>query len=273
MSETKISFQKPATEPPPPSPRRQEAPAAQLAVNTTPTPSSTAIVPTSPAAGATLEVRQSGEVVSIGFDTEPGFEALQRLGKMFAQSALVPEIYRGNIANCSIAVEMALRMRMNPIMVMQNLYMVHGNPSWASKFLIASFNQTGRFSSIRYRWVGQPGSKERGCVAWAKEKSTGEVVESPLVDWKMVEAEGWSSKKGSKWLTMPDLMFMYRAAAFLVRTTAPELTMGLQTAEESRDLVDLDDRPPAREILGGVAALRAFAIEESDGSGPGRQPE
>src|SRR5690606_30257447 len=49
---------------------------------------------------------------------------------------------------------------------------------------------------------------------------------------------GWSSKNGSKWKTMPDQMFVYRAAAFWQRAYAPDLGMGLQTQEEIHDVYD-----------------------------------
>ena len=52
----------------------------------------------------------------------------------------------------------------------------------------------------------------------------------------MVKAEGWDSKTGSKWKTMPEQMFKYRAAAFWQRAYAPEISMGLQTAEEAIDI-------------------------------------
>lgn len=51
----------------------------------------------------------------------------------------------------------------------------------------------------------------------------------------MVKAEGWLSKTGSKWKTMPQLMFRYRAAAFFARIYAPDITLGMQTAEEIYD--------------------------------------
>ena len=64
------------------------------------------------------------------------FEAMQRMAKMYCSSTIVPEIYRGenNIGNCVIAIDMAMRMEANPLMIMQNLYVVKGNPSWSSKF-------------------------------------------------------------------------------------------------------------------------------------------
>lgn len=167
-----------------------------------------------------------------GFNSNASWELAQRIGKAFAASTLVPEQYRGNLANCIVALEMANRMGASPLMVMQNLYIVHGNPGWSSKFLVASFNQCGRFTSLRYEWT-----KDRtACRAWAIEKETGERIEGPQVSLTMAKDEGWSTKNGSKWKTMPELMLMYRAAAFLIRTYAPEISMGLRTDDELVDI-------------------------------------
>lgn len=167
-----------------------------------------------------------------GFTTGANWELAQRIAKAFAASDMVPQSYRGNVQNCIIALDMANRMGASPFMVMQNLYIVHGTPGWSSKFLIASFNQSGRFSAIRYEW-----SADRSeCTAWAIEKATGERIIGPKVTMEIAKAEGWSTKNGSKWKTMPDLMLMYRAAAFLVRTYAPEIAMGFLTAEEAEDI-------------------------------------
>ncbi|MFC3864596.1 recombinase family protein [Alcaligenes aquatilis] len=181
---------------------------------------------------------QAAPPVVAGFFDLQGFELMQRTAKAFASSSLVPQQYQGNLANCMIAMDMAQRIGANPLMVMQNLYIVHGNPGWSSKFLIATINVCGRYSSLRYEWKGKPGSDDFGCRAWAIEKATDERLDGIWVTWEMVKAEGWHSKKGSKWATMPDQMFVYRAAAFWQRAYAPELGMGLSTAEELADVID-----------------------------------
>ncbi|XVJ69912.1 MAG: recombinase RecT [Rhizobacter sp.] len=169
-----------------------------------------------------------------GFNSQNSWELANRIGKAFAASSLVPAQYQGNVANCIVALEMANRMGASPLMVMQNLYIVHGNPGWSSKFLVACFNQSGRFSALRYEWTPD----RTGCRAWAIEKATGERIDGPQVTMQMAKDEGWSTKSGSKWKTMPELMLMYRAAAFLIRTYAPEISMGLQTNEEIIDTVE-----------------------------------
>lgn len=167
-----------------------------------------------------------------GFNSMGAWELAQRIGKAFAASTLVPQQYQGNVANCIVALEMANRMGASPLMVMQNLYIVHGTPGWSSKFLIACFNQSGRFSALRYEW----NADRTACRAWAVEKATGERIEGPQVSIEIARQEGWSTKNGSKWKTMPELMLMYRAAAFLIRTYAPEISMGLQTDDEIIDI-------------------------------------
>jgi hypothetical protein len=191
----------------------------------------------------TAQIEQMANV-SVGMTTLQGFELAQRAAKCLATSTLVPREYQGNLSNCIIALNMAQRLGADPLMVMQNLYLVHGRPSWSAPFMIASFNQCGRFDSIRYEWRGKQGDKEWGCRAYATEKSSGERIESAWIDWKLVEAEGWNKRQGSKWLTMPQQMFMYRAASWLVRAYAPELSMGLQTIEEMHDVFDARQTAP-----------------------------
>lgn len=176
--------------------------------------------------------------VAMSFFNLDGFELMQRIAKAFSTSDLVPKQYQGNLPNCMIALDMAQRIGANPLMCMQNLYVVHGTPGWSSKFLIATVNTCGRYSTLRYEWKGKPGDKDYGCRAWAVERETNERLDGVWVTWEMVNAEGWASKSGSKWKTMADQMFIYRAAAFWQRAYAPDLGMGLQTEEELRDVFD-----------------------------------
>jgi hypothetical protein len=76
----------------------------------------------------------------------------------------------------------------------------------------------------------------------------------------MANAEGWVSKAGSKWKTMPELMMRYRAAAFFGRLYAPEITMGMHSVEE---VVDIQHEEPA-----GVAAINAKLINPTAAPNP-----
>lgn len=179
------------------------------------------------------------------FTPRDQFELAAREAKVYSQSTLVPKDYQDNAANCLIALNMAKRIGADPLMTMQNLYVVHGRPGWSGQFLIATFNQCGRFTAMKFEWQGRQGTPDWGCRAYATERATNEKIVGPWVTWKMVDAEGWAGKTGSKWKTIPELMFHYRAAAFLVRTHAPEIAMGLQTSEELHDVIDVTPAGPA----------------------------
>jgi len=239
--------------------------------------------------------------VKLGFDTKEGMDALLRAANVLSSSSLVPVTYRkylvdkeGNstenpngLANCAVALNMATRMGADPLMIMQNMHVIEGRPSWSSTFIIASINQCGRFSPLRFEltkptsevdveyvftaWETTPGGKNRPvektgtlkvrhqeCYAWAIEKATGERVEGPRISMQMAIDEGWLQKKGSKWKTMQEVMLRYRSASIFGRLYAPELLMGLHSAEEVKDTIDaevFDDYAP--EPIRGHAARNA----------------
>jgi hypothetical protein len=164
------------------------------------------------------------------------FEMAQRQAKALSASDLVPQQYKGNVANTLVALEIANRIGASPLMVMQNLNIIHGRPSWGSSFIIAAINGSGKFTALRF-----VGDLSKGIKAVCQEKATGELLEGPTVTMDMAKAEGWLDKAGSKWKTMPELMMRYRAAAFFGRLYAPEITMGMHSTEE---VVDIQHEEP-----------------------------
>lgn len=159
------------------------------------------------------------------------FELVQRQAKALSLSTMIPKDYQNNIPNTLVALEMAQRIGASPLMVMQNLHIIHGRPSWSSTFVIAALNACGRFSAMRFEMDGAD-----KCRAVATERETSHVLEGPWVTMQMAKEEGWLSKAGSKWKTMPELMMRYRAAAFFGRLYAPEIMMGMHTEFEVQDM-------------------------------------
>ena len=203
-----------------------------------------------------LAIRPGDNAVSVGLVDGQSFALAQRIATMLSQSDLVPQRYQGKVGNCVIALNMAHRIGADPLMVMQNLYVVHGTPAWSAQFLIACFNHCGRFTSLRYEFKGAEGADEWGCRAWAIEKDTSERLDGPWITLALAKKEGWYGKSGSKWQTMPEQMLRYRAAAWFVRAYAPEIAMGLQTAEEVHDTYDMEPAPD-----GGAFTLGALREE------------
>lgn len=179
---------------------------------------------------------------------EGKFGQLQRVARMYAESSLVPAHFQKNIPNCAIGIQMALRLNVDPLMFLQHCYIVHGKPGIESKLAIALLNSSGRIKgSIKYRFHGE--GDDYGCSAFVVTKDD-ERIEGPPVTRRLVKSEGWDKPKGgqpSKWQTMPQIMFCYRAAMFLVRAHFPEALMGMMTVEELEDIntITVSDSKPA----------------------------
>lgn len=160
-----------------------------------------------------------------------------RTADMISKSGLVPENYHAQPANCLIAIDLANRLQLSPMMVMQNLYVVKGKPAWSGSFCAAAINGCGKFTPLEYVFVEDGGG---GCFARATRKSNGSVCQSDVITMQMATDEGWLNKTGSKWKTMPRQMMMYRAASFFARAHCPEVLLGIQTTEEVQDVKGYD---------------------------------
>lgn len=168
------------------------------------------------------------------FGTSDNFIMAMQMAKALASSTIVPQTFQKNEANCLIAIEQAQRLRVSPMMVMQNLHVIQGRPSWSSKFLIAAINNSGKFDmELQFEETQDKDGKPFSCTAWTTKN--GRKVNGMTVDMDIAKEEGWLSKNGSKWKTMPQLMLRYRAALFFSSLNCPELTMGLYTREEMQD--------------------------------------
>lgn len=250
----------------------------------------------------TIETRERGLNL---FDPQ-SLETIQRACKMFAYSELVPDMYKVSeknseskaIANCMIALDISNRMGASPLMIMQNLVIIYGRPSWSSKFLIATVNTCGRFNALQYeftnlgkvgkitittyekKWVnGANGGKgyytneakqesfdgtaldNIQCICFTTQKGKNDVLKSNAVTIEMAIREGWYTKAGSKWKTMPQQMLMYRSASFWTNAYAPELSMGMRTEEEIRDTEsEVIESAPLKE---GDTTLKVTKVPEA----------
>jgi len=167
------------------------------------------------------------------------FAHMQRIAQMFAQSDLVPQHFRGNVANCAIALQMAYRMNIDPMMALQNMYVVHGNPGLSSQLCIALANQSGVFDGpIEFEQAGTGNNLTVTAVArLARSKREVRLA----VSFQQAMDAGWPrAKDGIKpfWKAMPEQMLRYRSAVFLIRAYAPDVMMGMHTKEEWEDLGD-----------------------------------
>lgn len=167
------------------------------------------------------------------WENKDQFNQLLRAAQMLSQTSIIPQSYQGKPQDCFVAIEMANRMGVSPMVVMQNMYVVKGKPSWAGQACTMLINSCGKFKDVKHIYTGEKGKPNRGCYVTATRISDGSQVDGVEVTMQMAQSEGWTSN--SKWRNMPELMLAYRASAFFARVYCPEAMMGVQTAEEVYD--------------------------------------
>lgn len=190
-----------------------------------------------------IVVKENKYEVSNPFSNGENFNNLFKIGQTFAKSQLVPQNYQGKPEDCMIAIDIANRMGVSPLMVMQGLYVVKGKPSWSGQTCMSMIKASKEFHKVRPVYFGTPNTDTWGCRVEAEDRETGEKVKGPEVTIQMAKAEGWYSKKDrygnetSKWQSMPEMMLAYRAAAFFARIYIPNALMGARVEGEVEDIV------------------------------------
>lgn len=170
------------------------------------------------------------------FTSLASFKENYMIGKYFSQSNLVPQAYQGKPMDCAIAVDIANRMGVSPMFVMQNLWVVRGIPSWSGQACMGLIKGSGRYKNVKYNMTGNKGEDTWGCFVSAIEVATGDEIQGAEVTIGMAKKEGWYSKSGSKWQTMPEIMLRYRAATFFARLYCPNELMGFKVEGEAEDI-------------------------------------
>lgn len=167
------------------------------------------------------------------------FRQYFKMASELCKADIIPQAYKGKVADTAIAIDMANRMGVSPMMVMQSMYVVKGKPSWSGQACLSFIR--AKFTDVKVIYVGTKGTDDRGCYVKATDKD-GDVLEGTTVTMSMAKAEGWTSN--SKWRNMPEQMLAYRAASFFSRVHCPETLMGVQVEGEVED----SSKPAVREV-------------------------
>lgn len=167
------------------------------------------------------------------------FRQYFKMASELCKADIIPQAYKGKVADTAIAIDMANRMGVSPMMVMQSMYVVKGKPSWSGQACLSFIR--AKFTDVKVIYVGTKGTDDRGCYVKATDKD-GDVLEGTTVTMSMAKAEGWTSNP--KWRNMPEQMLAYRAASFFARVHCPETLMGVQVEGEIED----SSKPAMREV-------------------------
>ena len=196
------------------------------------------------------------------FSGASNFTEAMEMATVLSKSDMVPKNYIGKPGNCLIAIDIAIRHGVSPFVIMQEMEPINGNPTFSSKYLIATVESSGKFSNMEWEFqdsegktvnyletVWQGGNKSQikrtvdipsnlRCRVKATRLSSGKELEGPWVSIEMAIQEGWYYRKGSKWQTMPKVMLRYRAASIWTSFFAPNARLGMKTKEEVLDQLE-----------------------------------
>ena len=201
-----------------------------------------------------------------------GFAHAFKVAEMFAASELVPAHLRGKVADVQIAISLAHQLGENPLVVLQNIYMVSGRAGWSSQYMIARANKSGIFRG-RLNWRIAGTGKDLAVTCFATYADTGDEC-SMTASMAMAEAEGWT--KNSKYKSMPELMLRYRSAAMMIRMYAPEVMLG-STIEEIETMAELpgtvEQPAPKRKGAAGLGMTPKADVIEVQEAAPKVEPE
>ncbi|MCD8071171.1 MAG: hypothetical protein LUE08_07305 [Akkermansiaceae bacterium] len=187
-------------------------------------------------------------------------EQMFKVAQYLSDSPLVPDTFKAP-GSVLIALNLASRLSLDPFMVMQQIYIVHGRPGMSGQFAIALLSRSPKYRRIEYQYLN-------GTDCTAGMRVIGHRVDDPedshpdvgtAITPEMCRSEGWD--KNPKWRSMPEQMYRYRAASFFARAFCPEELMGLQTAEELEDAERSMRTARTREITHEAPAPAASPFE------------
>lgn len=166
-------------------------------------------------------------------DRIENWERYYKMAEMLATSDIVPACYRNKPSNIFIAIQTAQNLKLDVMTIMQNTYIIQGKLGITSNFAISLANKSGYLKdSIQYKVSGAADDMEVTAYATLKDGMPIEMT----VTMAQAIAERWATKDGSKYKTLPQLMLMYRAAMFLIRTHLPQVLLCSHSVEELKDV-------------------------------------
>lgn len=195
------------------------------------------------------------------------FRSKCEMAAFLANSEMVPDAFKKKTENCLIALDIADRMEIPVLSIMRSMSFIHGKWGWEAKFKISCFNQSGRFTPVRYEEIGEVGTDTWGKRAYAKDRS-GNICRGPAVTIAIAKKEGWFSKPGSKWQSMPELMLMYRSASMMIDVYDPSISLGFNTVDELEDIGFEQEKniTPTQNSEKGTSAVDRLAKKIGAGS-------
>jgi len=148
--------------------------------------------------------------------------------KIIAESDMVPACYKNKPGNVLVAVQMGQSVGLQPMQALQNIAVINGRPCIWGDSMLALVNASGELEDI------QEVITESKAICTVKRKGRTALVREFTID--EANRAGLTSRPNSPWKTYPKRMLQMRARGFALRDGFPDILLGLNLAEEMKDL-------------------------------------
>lgn len=169
------------------------------------------------------------------------------MAEQLARSSFLPKHYQGQFADCLVALQWADRSGRDPLELLQNTFPVNGTPGMFTRYMIALERRAKIFDRpVQWEFEGEGDSLVVTCYGFID----GERYEADVA-MEFAKSEGWTKSEKYKTPAGAKHMLKWRAAAFLIRFTAPDVLLGMSTVDELEDMhyAEVPQIPEQRETL------------------------
>ena len=172
-------------------------------------------------------------------------EQAMNLSDMLAKSTIVPREYQNNPANCFVAIQQALTLKMTVFQAMLSIAIINGKPTLYGDALLALVRADKRCLGVEEEIEKIPDLNDKGkfkeviahCTV-TREHHNG-TIETITRYFKWSDAvQANLTNKSGPWKQYPDRMLQMRARAFALRDSFPDALAGMSMAEEVDDYSD-----------------------------------
>lgn len=197
---------------------------------------------------------------------ESAFQLEMRQAKSLAASPFLPEAigaykdgngnnrtnHEGRIAAAWGVLRYARLLGVDPYVVAQQIYVVHGRVSFSTSFLVGLLNARGNLRKhVDWTTTGTGNDLSVTCSATGQD----EIERTVTMTIREANTWGWTGKNSAAWKADPALMLAYRTASKLIRLYFSDAVFGFLSQEEAVDMATEVEIVQATPATKGRAAL------------------
>jgi len=164
------------------------------------------------------------------------------LAEMLSKSTIVPQNYQGNSANCFVAIQQALTLKMSVYQAMLSIAVINGKPTIYGDALLALVRADKRCLGVEEDIEKVPNPDKQGefrevvATCTVKREHHNKTVETitRYFRWSDAQRANLIGKSGP-WKQYPERMLQMRARAFALRDSFPDVLAGMSVTEEVED--------------------------------------